>query len=211
MTVATFGDLLGPARGHLARAGGFPDYVLRGESAFAAAAVSRRLALTLSRYLADIAPYGMAEAVLNPGLRPRMRAAVDGREALRMAAAAFGRATAGAAGPGSGSPDPMVVSLAAAADSLAAGRDLLRTHFAASPDGEQVQRSDWSAVICSGTVTRAMAAEVASWSRQSGMGGVPRRRLVLREKHCLSRRNPACSSLPCPCCAAPWSRRCCRR
>ena len=166
MTVATFGDLLGPARGHLARAGGFPDYVLRGESAFAAAAVTRRLALTLSRYLADIAPYGMAEAVLNPGLRPRMRAAVDGREALRMAAAAFGRATAGAAGPGSGSPDPMVVSLAAAADSLAAGRDLLRTHFAASPDGEQVQRSDWSAVICSGTVTRAMAAEVASWSRQ---------------------------------------------
>ena len=135
--MATFGDLLGPARGHLARASGFPDYVLRGESAVAAAAVTRRLALTLSRYLADIAPYGLAEAVINPGLRPRIRAAVDGREALRMAAAAFRAAAAGAAGPGSGSPDPLVASLAAAGESLAAGRDLLRTHFAASPDGDR--------------------------------------------------------------------------
>ena len=37
MTAATFGDLLGPARGYLACAAGFPDSVLRGESAVAAA------------------------------------------------------------------------------------------------------------------------------------------------------------------------------
>lgn len=166
MTAATFGDLLGPARGHLACAAAFPDNFLRGESAIAAAEVTRRLALTLSRYLADIVPYGMAEAITNPSLRPRMRAAVDAREALRMAAAALRTAAAGTDSPGSESADQLVASLAAAGDSLAAGRDLLRTHFATSPDGSWLQQSDWSAVITSAPVTRALAAEVASWSQQ---------------------------------------------
>jgi hypothetical protein len=166
VTAATFGDLLSPARGHLACAAGFPDNFLRAESAIAAAGVTSRLALTLSRYLADIVPYGMAEAITNPSLRPRVRAAVDGREALRMAAATLCTAAAGTDSPGRDSADPLVASLAAAGDSLSAGRDLLRTHFATSPDGSSLQESDWSAVITSAPVTRALAAEAASWSRQ---------------------------------------------
>jgi len=149
MTAATFGDLLGPARGHLGCAAGFPDSVLRGESAVAAAGVTGRLALTLSRYLADIAPYGMAEAITNRSLRPRIGAAVDAREALRMAVAALRAAAAGTHSPGGEPAAPAAAGLAAAGDSLAAGRDLLRTHFATSPDGEWVPRSEWSAVISS--------------------------------------------------------------
>lgn len=165
MAAVTFGDLLDPARGDLVCAAGFPDDVLRGESALAAAAAARRLALTLARYLADIAPYAMAEAVMNYSLRPQIRAAVDGREALRMAAGAF-RAAAGTDVPAGVPPDPVVAHLASARVPLAAGRDLLRTHFATGPDGILADRSDWSAVITSGPVTRALAAEVASWSRQ---------------------------------------------
>jgi len=165
MTAATFGDLLGPARGHLGCAAGFPDSVLRGESAVAAAGVTGRLALTLSRYLADIAPYGMAEAITNRSLRPRIGAAVDAREALRMAAAALRAAAAGTHSPRGEPPAPAAAGLAAG-DSLAAGRDLLRTHFATSPDGAWLPQSDWSAVIGSAPVTRALAAEVGSWSRQ---------------------------------------------
>ena len=63
MTAATFGDLLAPARAHFARAAGFPDSALRGECVIEAARATGRLAGTLSRYLADIAPYGMAEAI----------------------------------------------------------------------------------------------------------------------------------------------------
>jgi len=166
MTAATFGDLLGQARDHLARAAGFPDSGLRGESVIAAATVTGRLARTLSRYLGDIAPYGMAEAIANRSLHPRTRAAVDAREALRMAAATLHAGSAGAGDPGGELADPLAARLAAAAGSLTAGRDLLGTHFAASPDGAWSQQSDWSAVITSAPVTRALAAEVASWSRQ---------------------------------------------
>jgi hypothetical protein len=165
MTAVTFGDLLDPGREHLARAAGLPDDVLRGESVHAAAAAARRLALTLARYLADIAPYGMAETVANRSLGPQVRAAVDGREALRIAAAAF-RSAARADVPAGRSPDTVVAHLTAARIPLAAGRDLLRTHFATRTDGILVHRSDWSAVVISGPVTRALAAEVAFWSRQ---------------------------------------------
>jgi len=166
MSVATFGELLGPARGHLARAAGFPDSALRAPSVIAAAAVTGRLALTLSRYLADVAPYGMPEAMLSRSLHPRMRAAVDAREALRMAASALQAAVAGTGRRGRQPADSLAGSLAAAAGTMAAGRDLLRTHFATGPDDSWSQRSDWSAVIISAPVTRAVAAEVASWSRQ---------------------------------------------
>src|SRR6266516_2961697 len=118
MTAATFGDLLGPARGQLARATRLGDGALRGESVITAAGVTSRLALTLSRYLADIAPHAMAEAITNRSLHPRTRAAVDAREALRMAAAALRAGTAGTGEPGSEVADPLTASLAAAAGSL---------------------------------------------------------------------------------------------
>jgi hypothetical protein len=52
----------------------------------ASAQAAGRIARTLTRYLAGItAPWDMVDAIRNPGLDPRMRAAVNSREALRMA------------------------------------------------------------------------------------------------------------------------------
>jgi hypothetical protein len=166
MTAATFGELAGQARGHLEMAAGLPDTALRGESAIEGARVAGRMARTLARYLADIAPYGMAEAVINRHLDESMRAAVDAREALRMAAMSL-RAGMGDLGSSEGeAPYPLPAHLSAAAVALSAARDLLQTHFTSDPAGRRSLRSDLSAVITSVPVGRAILAEVAGWSRQ---------------------------------------------
>ena len=59
------------------------------ESITAAATMTGRLAMTLSHYLADIAPYDMAEAITSTELDPQIRAAVQAREALQLAADAL--------------------------------------------------------------------------------------------------------------------------
>jgi hypothetical protein len=166
MAAATFGDLLALGREHLDPAAGLPDSALRGEPVIAAAPVIGRLALTLSRYLADIAPYTMAEVITSRYLSPRMRAAVAAREALHLAGAGLrsGNGHVGDAEPVQA--DPLSAGLAAAATFLAAGRDLLHTHFAAGSDGRWEARSGWSAVVMSAPVTWMLTAEVARWSRQ---------------------------------------------
>lgn len=163
MIEATFGQLIGPARAHLDAAAGLGD-ALDGESVAQAAGLVRRITRTLARYLADIAPYGVAESITNAQLNERIRAEVDAREALRMAAESM-RA------PGqpswlSGETAPMVVQLRAAAAALAAGRDLLRTHVGTDASGLWAERSEWAAIITSQPVNRAVAGEVVSWSRQ---------------------------------------------
>ena len=59
----------------------------------------------------------------------------------------------------------MVRHLSAAADLLAAGRDLLHTHFTGPPSA-QTARSDWAAVILSWPVTSALISEVAACARR---------------------------------------------
>jgi len=166
MTAATFGELVGQARAHLAAAAGLPDTALRGESAIEGARVAGRMARTLSRYLADIAPYGMAEAVINRHLDESMRAAVDAREALRMAAMSLRAGMGDLGSPEGEAPGPLPVHLSAAAVALSAARDLLQTHFTSDPAGWRSPRSDFSAVITSVPVGRAILVEVAGWSRQ---------------------------------------------
>jgi hypothetical protein len=165
MTGPVFGDVVGPARVRLEAAARF-DGGLREDSAAAAVCAVRRITGTLSRYLADIVPYHTAETMTSPGLDARTRAVVDAREALRMAAAGLRTRDVGADDAGGGAPEPLVAHLAAAAVSLAAGRDLLRTHFGTDSRGGRTERSDWSAVITSGPVTWALLREVARWARQ---------------------------------------------
>ncbi len=165
MAATTFGELLGPARAHLDAATGSGGE-LGGDSVMAAARVMSRIAGALSRYLADIAPYGVAEAIIRTGLDEQAWAALDAREALRMAAGSLRPRGGSPCDFVVGAPGPLVVRLEAASASLTAARDLLRTHFGTDADGQWVERSDWAAVITSEPVTRAVLGEVASWSRQ---------------------------------------------
>ncbi len=127
--------------------------------------MTSRLALTLSRYLADIAPHDMAEVITSSELTSLMRAAVQAREALQLAAEGLRIGTGGNDALGRGPADPLAARLAASAAALAAGRDLLRTHAITGTGGQWELRSRWAAVIGSGPVTQALAAEVARWSK----------------------------------------------
>jgi hypothetical protein len=163
MMVATFGDLAGPGSLHLDAGAALRDSGLRGQPT--AAQEASRLAVTLSRYLADIVPLDEVGAIASGQADGWERAVVDAREALKLAAASLRPAAAAEpALPDAELAGPLAAHLGAAARSLTAGRDLLRTHFstgAASPD-----RSHWSRVITSAPVTRALLEEIARWSQQ---------------------------------------------
>jgi hypothetical protein len=165
MSAVTLGDLLGRARGHLDAAAGLAATAQCSESVVAAARLTGQLALNLSRYLDDIAPYTVAEAITRTDLERAARAAVDAREAMTMAADSLRDGDAEHDVPAGEPRDSLVAHLAAAAVLLTAGRDLLRTHFRTDPDGWP-QRRDWAEVITSIPVTRALLAEAGSWSRQ---------------------------------------------
>jgi len=169
MGAATFGEVLDRARGHLDACAAVQDSALRGQSVAGAARLIGRAALTLSRYLGDSAPYGVAEAITSGGVDPQARAAVDAREALQLAAACLGAEGPDSGDVGEGAADAMTARLAAAGTALAAGRDLLRTHFTRGADGEVLPRSDWSAVITSAAVTAAVLAEAGRWAQQLGV------------------------------------------
>ena len=84
MNAATFGELIRPAREHLAAAE-WPEE-LDAATALATALATARIARTLSRYLGDVAPYRVVETVASPVLPDWVRAAVDARQALLAAA-----------------------------------------------------------------------------------------------------------------------------
>jgi hypothetical protein len=165
MTAATFGDVLGAARRHLDAATGVTGSIADPESITTAAAITGRLAMTLSRFLADVAPYDMAEVITSSTLGAQMRAAVQAREALQLAADGLRTGTRDQDRPGPEPADPLTAHLATAAAALAAGRDLLRTHATTGTDGHWKPRSRWAAVIGSELVGQALAAEVALCSK----------------------------------------------
>ena len=169
-----FGEFLGPAGEHIAAAVSF-----RGELPYnAQCGVVRqldRLVATLTRYLADLR--------LPDGLHPSRALERDAAARAAPAVLALGRAAqslrptaAGIADTDDGASHPAVGHLSAAADHLAAGRDLLHTHFAVDPAGARTNRSYWAPVITSGPVTAALLGELASYlqnlspwiARQSG-------------------------------------------
>jgi hypothetical protein len=84
---ATFGDMAAAADQHLDAAITIGAITLSEPEAVAAEANLRRLTLTLSRYVRDIARHDEVEAVLSPDLPAWTRSAVDVREALDQATA----------------------------------------------------------------------------------------------------------------------------
>ncbi|MGH3217467.1 MAG: hypothetical protein ACRDPY_01840 [Streptosporangiaceae bacterium] len=162
---ATFGDFAGAVSTHLGASATCLDHGLGDEPAAAAARQASRLAVTLSHYLADIAPYDEVEALASGRISGWEQAAVDARGALQIAAASLRPAADGPAWPDVAEPaGTLAAHLGAAAMSLAAGRDLLRTHFSTGIDGPGT--SEWSAVVTSVPVTRALLDELARWSEQ---------------------------------------------
>jgi hypothetical protein len=155
-----FGEFLGPAGEHITAAVSF-----RGDLSYEAqCGVVRqidRLVATLTRYLTDLP--------LPDGLHPSPALERDAAGRAAPAVLALGRAAQslrpaaeGTAGSGEGAVHPPVGHLSAAADYLAAGRDLLHTHFTQDPAGVRAGTSFWAPVITSGPVTAALLSELAS-------------------------------------------------
>jgi hypothetical protein len=160
----TFGDFADQASGHLDTALAFTDGDLSGGSVTATVREVGRVTHALSRYLDDIAPYGEIEAITSQLLSRRMRSIVDARQALRLAAQQLGSGRADAGDLARA--DALTKHIAAAATSLTAGRDLLHTHHITEANGVRSDHPGWPAVVASAPVTRALLAEIATWSRK---------------------------------------------
>jgi hypothetical protein len=155
------GDFLRPARAHItaaARSGGHLPLPARR----AVITELERLVTTMTRYLDDLdlpddfTPASTADAEL--------RAALEARLAVRRAAASLHPAAAAVRDASADHAHPAAGDLSAANGYLAAGRDLLQTHFTTGPaDGTW-----WAPVITSPPVTAALVAELAACSRQLG-------------------------------------------
>jgi hypothetical protein len=153
-----FGEFLGPAGEHITAAASFrselPDGAQRG-----AVRQIARLVATVSHYLTDLP----ARPGLVPGPEPDAGAPnLAALLALGRAAHSLHHAALPKTDADTVDVNPAVAHLAAAADHLAAGRDLLQTHFATGPDGTRTGTSHWAPVITSGPVTAALLGELAA-------------------------------------------------
>ena len=156
-----FGEFIGPAGAYVAAAVSF-----RGELPYSAqCGVVRqldRLVATMTHYLTDLP----LPDDLDPARKPQRDTgsrATPSRLALDRAARSLHPAAAGAAEAGDGDTHPVVRHLATAADYLAAGRDLLQTHFTDGPAGLPTPTSYWAPVIASAPVTDALLSELAGY------------------------------------------------
>jgi len=163
MTVV-LGDFLRPARAHIAaaaRSGG--DLPLPAKRAVIAGL--DRLVATMSRYLNDLA---LPDDFTPASTDAELRAALDARLALRRAAASLHPAAAAVREAGADDAHPAAGYLSSANSYLAAGADLLQTHFTTGPAGQRDGSTWWAAVITSPPVTAALVAELAACSRPLG-------------------------------------------
>ncbi len=163
---ATFGDLLDSARRHLDQAGGIPGRPEGDRDLLDVARGMHAVVTMIGRHLQDAASapgtaaYSQGAAPSPwPGACLQARRAADSaarhlrhpdtpRRTRRSAATARGR------------------HLIAAALSLAAARDLLKTHVTIRPDGTRRYRSGWGPAIASPAASRALTAEMAALARQ---------------------------------------------
>jgi hypothetical protein len=160
---AVLGEFLGPAGEHIAAAVSFRGQLPYGAQRGVVRQLDRLVA-TLARYLGDLPlPDGPGPA-REPARHADTRAA-PARLSLDRAAQILRPAAAGTADGDGGDAHPVVAHLAAAADHLAAGRDLLRTHFADGPAGPQTPTSWWAPVITSEPVSAALLSELAGYTQ----------------------------------------------
>jgi hypothetical protein len=158
---ATFGDFLRPAGEHIAAAVSIRDE-LPAQAAFGAICQFGGLLSTLVHYLADLpVPDEFSAAMAAELLSPEVQTVLDTRIALRRGAQSLRYAMNTLADAVIDDSHPAVQHLSAAAGFLAAGRDLLQTHFATSPGGTREHSSYWAPVITSPPVTAALLGEIA--------------------------------------------------
>ena len=132
---ATFGDFLRPAGEHIAAAVSIHDE-LPAEATFGAICQFGRLLSTLVHYLDGLpVPDEFSAAMATEPLSPETQTVLDTRIALRRGAQSLRYAMTTLADTVTDDSHPAVQHLSAAAGFLAAGRDLLQTHFATSPGG----------------------------------------------------------------------------
>jgi hypothetical protein len=157
---AAFGDFLRPAVEHIAAAVSIRDH-LSAEATFGVIRQFGRLLSTLVHYLDDWpVPDEFEAAMAADPLSPEAQTVLDTRIALRRGAQSLRYAMTTLADAVIDDSHPAVQHLAAADGYLAAGRDLLQTHFATGPGGTRERRS-WAPVITSPPVTAALLDEIA--------------------------------------------------
>jgi len=125
-----------------------------------------RILSAVARYLSDPAAGGRVEVISGTEGSAADHAAAGLREAVCLAAASIGAAEGHLGGPGARS-DPVAGHLAAAADALNAGSDLMDTHFLPGLDGILAERSDWARLIASAPLTSALQTEMAWWTARA--------------------------------------------
>jgi hypothetical protein len=161
--MAVFGDFIVPAGEHIAAAvsipGDIPDQARCG-----IIQQLNRLVATLARYLADIAPPHCLD--FPDGLSPPMLATARARNALRRAAKVLGEGARALEGTNADASHPAVRHLSAAADHLAAGRDLLQSHFVEGPFGGWEGGWYWASALSSEPVTEALTGTLADCARR---------------------------------------------
>jgi hypothetical protein len=166
-----FGELLHTARHHLTGQPGLPPPG-RGD----VGEVSRsllRVVILLSRYLQDTATALSNQPPRAPGpVDPWGRARGQAREALHNAAGFLLRpGTPRPAWPAAPSASPLARRLDEVATCLAAGRDLLHTHFTPGPAGGRAHNSPWALAITSERLNRALLADLGALAHQAACHG----------------------------------------
>jgi len=171
MMAPVFGDFLAQAQDHVSAAVSVHEE-LSDDAKNGVIRELDRLITILARYLGDMAPAGeFPQGPSEEGPSGGMRAVLDARIALRRSAQVLHGAARSMSDGDAGDVHPAAWHLAQAAVQLAAGRDLLHTHFSNDPfTGARIRTSTWAKVIHSQPVTDALlgqiggvAAKLAPW------------------------------------------------
>jgi len=172
-TAVTFGDFLNEASGHLGPPAGGPRTGGEHGTVVEADAGLRRVIQVMQGYLGDLAAVFAGETGSGPGRPdPWNRAFAECREALDRAAACLPDRHPGRRWPAATSAGPAGSRISTVAVSLAAGRDLLQTHFGPGRSGDREHRSEWAPVITSQPAGRALLAELGDLAGQIARHGI---------------------------------------
>ena len=160
-----FGDLLHAAHQHLTGQPRQPP--ARGDVEEVSRSL-QRVVILLGRYLQDTATAFTGQPPTAPASRsPWGQARTQAREALHNAAGFLLRpGTPRPAWPAAPSASPLARRLDDAATCLAAGRDLLHTHFTPGSHGGRAHNSPWALAITSEPLNRALLTDLSALAQQ---------------------------------------------
>src|SRR5256884_7586478 len=157
---AILDDFLRPAGQHIAAAVSIQQE-LTAEATLGVIRQFGRLLSTFVHYLGALPVPDEFDAAMGQSLSPQAQPVLGARIALRGGAQSLRHAMNPLGDAVIDDAHPAAQHLSAAAGFLAAGRDLLQTHFASGPAGAQEGRSYWAPVITSRPVTAALLGELA--------------------------------------------------